>query len=136
MGTHVSLCVHRWADGGTGVKDFDKIGMNDFEGQVTVPVAVCSGKPNEAQDMWLPLVGKKGKKDKNRGELHILLKFIGACAASACDTYTHTHARAHSHVVRGRQTRLRPLLPRPEPEPPLRLRHCTSRTCQPARSSG
>lgn len=59
------------------IQDFDKIGMNDFEGQVTVPVALSSSKPNEPQDMWLALTGKKGKKDKNRGEVHISLTFIG-----------------------------------------------------------
>lgn len=37
------------------VWDFDKVGMNDYEGQVVVPVASCAAKPNAPQDMWLPL---------------------------------------------------------------------------------
>ncbi len=41
------------------VWDFDKIGLNDFEGQVTVPIAAAAAKPNEPLDSWIPLVDKK-----------------------------------------------------------------------------
>jgi Ca2+-dependent lipid-binding protein len=65
------------------VWDFDKVGMNDFEGEVVVPVASCCSKPNEPHDMWLPLAGKKGKKDKARGDLHIVLTFIDPTSQQA-----------------------------------------------------
>ncbi len=41
------------------VWDFDKIGLNDYEGQVTVPIAAAAAKPGEPLDSWVPLVNKK-----------------------------------------------------------------------------
>ena len=58
----------------------DKIGLNDFEGQVVVPIAAAANKPNEPLDMWVPLQNKKGKSDKDRGELHIILTLIDPTA--------------------------------------------------------
>ena len=46
--------------------DYDKIGLNDFEGMLHLPVAAVSSKPNEPQDMWIPLLDKKMHADKNR----------------------------------------------------------------------
>jgi hypothetical protein len=62
------------------VWDYDKIGLNDFEGQVTVPIAAAAAKPNEPMDSWIPLVDKKGKADKDRGELHVIVTFIDPSA--------------------------------------------------------
>lgn len=54
------------------VYDYDKFAKNDFEGQCSLSVAAASVKPNEEQDLWLELLGKKNKhKKKNRGKLHI-----------------------------------------------------------------
>ena len=65
------------------VWDFDKIGLNDFEGQVTVPIAAAAAKPNEPLDSWIPLVNKKGKADKDRGELHVTITFHDPTVAKA-----------------------------------------------------
>jgi hypothetical protein len=65
------------------VWDYDKIGLNDFEGQVTVPIAAAAAKPNEPMDSWIPLVDKKGKADKNRGELHVIITLIDPTAPKA-----------------------------------------------------
>eukprot|EP00824_Muranothrix_gubernata_P009272 TRINITY_DN21846_c0_g1_i1.p1 TRINITY_DN21846_c0_g1~~TRINITY_DN21846_c0_g1_i1.p1 ORF type:complete len:1314 (+),score=387.07 TRINITY_DN21846_c0_g1_i1:460-3942(+) len=61
------------------VFDWDKLGKHDFMGCLSVPIAeLLSG---QQEDKWIPLSGKKGVKEKVKGEVHVGFKYVPKDAA-------------------------------------------------------
>jgi hypothetical protein len=89
--------------------DYDKIGLNDFEGQVVLPIALVANTPNEVKDTWVPLVNKKGKADKDRGEVHVQLTLVDPSAPTPTEkTASGNNVLAPAPVVQNSPASPRP----------------------------
>ena len=56
--------------------DYDKIKMNDFLGQITVPVMLAVNAEKGVYDHMFDLKSKKEGGNKQRGSAHIILTYI------------------------------------------------------------